>query len=167
MKKRLYLPLAAVVGAASLAVWAQANAGPPSADTAGIVVADVSTGSAAFPAGPAPVPSPTASITAFPERNTAETLRVQAELQTYAPVQVTHSPTHIPSDDKGGLRQEGASDDGPSHDLGDDKGGLRPAGTSDDGPSHDVGDDKGGLRAESNSDDGPSHDLDDDKGGNR
>lgn len=171
MKKLLYLPIAAVVGAGSLTVWAQANAGPPPEVAPGVVVSDVTSGSATATAkgthSATPAPTPTASITAIPEHSPAETQHVQAEPQTYAPVQITSSPTHSAFDDKGGLRPDGVSDDGPNHDLGDDKGGLRPEGVSDDGPDHDINDDKGGLRADNESDDGPDHDLYDDKGGDR
>jgi hypothetical protein len=171
MKKFWYLPIAAVAGAASLTVWAQANAGPPPAVSPGVVVADVQSGSGtakpgeqpALLATPTPTPTSTPSITAIPDHTAPETQRIQVELQTYPPLQPTHSPTHGVGDDKGGLRPDGVSDDGPLHDVGDDKGGLRPDGVSDDGPLHDLGDDKGGLRDDSESDDGPG----DDKGGDR
>lgn len=89
MKKIWYLPVAAVIGATSLTVWGQANAGPPPGDSPGVVVtADVTSG-----------------------QDVAK------------------------ADDKGGLREDGVSDDGPTHDLNDDKGGLREG-----------GDDKGGDR---------------------
>ena len=90
MKTFWYLPVAAVVGATSLTVWGQANAGPPTGVPPGVVV-------------------------------TADVQLIPAELQTLAPTQTTDSPTHDFSDDKGGLRDEGASDDAP----GDDKGGER------------------------------------------
>jgi hypothetical protein len=189
MKSFWYLPIAAVVGATSLTVWGQANAGPPPEVSPGVVVtADVTPGSSAAktedPVVLLPTPTPTASITAIPEHAVPEhavpeTQLVPAEPQTYAPLQAT-SPIHDqfddkgglrdsavsddpPGDDKGGLREAGVSDDGVLHDLGDDKGGLREAGASDDGPTHDLGDDKGGLREDKVSDDGPG----DDKGGKR
>ena len=143
MKKLLYLPLAAVVGAASLTVWAQANAGPPADVAPGVVVADVEAGDDNS-VDAAPTHYPTASAAALPEQEPKETQRVEAELQTYPPDQVAGTPEAY--DDKGGLRPDGVSDDGPLHDLGDDKGGLRPDGASDDGPGHDLGDDKGGER---------------------
>ena len=156
MKKFWYLPIAAVAGAASLTVWAQANAGPPPAVSPGVVVSDVSSGSGTevddSPSSPA---ASTPSVTAIPDPAAAGTQLVPAELQTYGP------------DDKGGLRDDNVSDDGPTHDLYDDKGGLRDDNVSDDGPTHDLFDDKGGLRADNESDDGPTHDLYDDKGGER
>lgn len=176
MSKLWYLPLAAVLGAASLTVWAQANAGPPPAVSPGVVVSNVDSGSkpATFEDSPKPddspsalataAPTPTASITAVPE-HTPETQIVPAEPVTLPPVQVTHAPG--PVDDKGGLRAPGVSDDGPTHDLNDDKGGLRAPGVSDDGPTHDANDDKGGLRERDASDDGKGHDSKDDKGGLR
>ena len=159
MKKLLYLPLAAVVGAAGLTVWAQANAGPTAPNSPGIVVADVSPGVNATGTGPALNPSPAATITATPWHT--ETQRVQVEMHTYTPVQITSKPL----DDKGGSRPEGVSDDSAAQNAGDDKGGLRPEEVSDDDPSHNTGDDKGGLRAETASDDGSAYDLDDDKDG--
>jgi len=176
MSKLWYLPLAAVLGAASLTVWAQANAGPPPAVSPGVVVSNVDSGSkpATFEDSPKPDdspsalatadPTPTASITAVPE-HTPETRIVPAEPVTLPPVQVTHAPG--PVDDKGGLRAPGVSDDGPTHDLNDDKGGLRAPGVSDDGAAHDANDDKGGLRERDASDDGKGHDSKDDKGGLR
>lgn len=174
MSKLWYLPLAAVLGAASLTVWAQANAGPPPAVSPGVVVSNVDSGSkpAVFEDSPKPddspsalaTPAPTASITAVPE-HTPETQIVPAEPVTLPPVQVTHAPG--PVDDKGGLRAPGVSDDGPTHDLNDDKGGLRAPGVSDDGAAHDANDDKGGLRDRNSSDDGKGHDSTDDKGGLR
>ncbi|WP_248762372.1 hypothetical protein [Pseudarthrobacter sp. SSS035] len=147
MKTLWYLPLAAVVGAASLTVWAQANAGPPPAVSPGVVVVgDVKSGSGTVKTedSPAllPTPAPTASITAVPGHAAPQTQLIPAELQTYAPVQATADATHDLGDDKGGLRAPGVSDDGPTHDQFDDKGGLRDEGVSDDGP----GDDKGGKR---------------------
>jgi hypothetical protein len=160
MKKNWYLPVAALAGAASLSVWTAATAGPPTAVTPGVkVVADVTPRSdtaGGTPSGTAstlktedspkpddspsllPEPTPTANITAIPDHVAPQTQLVPAQLQTFAPVQTT--------DDKGGLRPAGVSDDGPSHDLTDDKGGLRDDKVSDDGPSHDSGDDKGGKR---------------------
>jgi hypothetical protein len=172
MKKFWYLPIAAAVGATSLTVWGQANAGPPPEVFPGVMVtADAasasSTAETESPAALLPTPSPTASITAIPEHATPETQLVPAELQTYEPVQPAVTPTHDQFDDKGGLRPDGVSDDGPTHDLGDDKGGLRPDGVSDDGPTHDLGDDKGGLRDDKVSDHGPDHNRGDDKGGDR
>ncbi|VXB76699.1 conserved exported hypothetical protein [Arthrobacter sp. 9AX] len=172
MKKFWYLPIAAVVGATTLTVWGQANAGPPPEVTPGVVVtADVASAvrsaETESPATELTGPSPTASITAIPEHETPETELVAAELQTYAPAQPAGIPTYDQFDDKGGLRAPGVSDDGPAHDLGDDKGGLRAPGVSDDGPNHDLGDDKGGLRDDRASDDGPGHDSGDDKGGDR
>lgn len=173
MSKLWYLPLAAVLGAASLTVWAQANAGPPPAVSPGVVVSNVDTGSkpAAFEDSPkhddsqAPAaPSPAASITAVPE-HTPETQIIPAEPVTLPPVQVTHAPGAV--DDKGGLRAPGVSDDGPTHDLNDDKGGIRAPEVSDDGAAHDANDDKGGLRDRNASDDGKGHDSKDDKGGLR
>jgi hypothetical protein len=153
MKKLWYLPIAAVVGAASLTVWGQANASPPPEGSPGVlVVADVNSGTDTVKTedSPAPLsaptstptPSPTASITAIPDHAAPETQFIPAELQTYAPAQPTGSPTYDAFDDKGGLRAPGVSDDGPNHDLFDDKGGLRDKGGSDDGP----GDDNGGNR---------------------
>jgi hypothetical protein len=172
MKNYWYLPIAAVVGATSLTVWGQANAGPPPEVSPGVVVtaevaSDSGTAKTEDPA--ALLPSPTASITAIPEHTTQETQLVPAELQTYPPAPTaTHDQfddkgglragnvsDDPPGDDKGGLRAEGFSDDPP----GDDKGGLRAGNVSDDGP----GDDKGGLRDGGGSDDGPG----DDKGGDR
>ena len=157
MKKFWYLPLAAAVGAASLTVWTAATAVPPTAVTPGVkVVADVTSGSnTARDTGSVtykiedspkpddspsllPTPTPTASITAVPDHSAPQTQLVPAQLQTYAPAQ--------PTDDKGGLREKGASDDAPAHDLNDDKGGLRDKGASDDSPAHDLNDDKGGER---------------------
>jgi hypothetical protein len=125
MKKFWYLPIAAVVGATSLSVWGQAIAGPPPSVSPGVVVvADLTPGSDAVKNedSPALLPTPTStdSITAIPDHAAPETQRIPVELQTYAPVQTTHSPTHA-FDDKGGLRDEGVSDDAP----GDDKGGNR------------------------------------------
>ena len=170
MKKFWYLPVAAVVGATSLTVWGQANAGPPPEDSPGVVVtADVTSGrdvaKAEDPPALLPAPTPTARITAIPGHGAPATQLVPAELQTYAALP-TDSPTHNQFDDKGGLRPDGVSDDGPAHDLYDDKGGLRPDGVSD-GPAHDLYDDKGGLREDGVSDDGATHDLNDDKGGLR
>jgi hypothetical protein len=174
MSKLWYLPLAAVLGAASLTVWAQANAGPPPAVSPGVVVSHVDSGSkpATFEDSPKPddspsvlaTPTPTASITAVPG-HTPETQIVPAEPVTLPPVQVTHIPA--PVDDKGGLRAPGVSDDGPTHDLNDDMGGLRAPGVSDYGPTHDASDDKGGLRERDASDDGEGHGSKDDKGGDR
>jgi hypothetical protein len=168
MKKYWYLPVAAVVGATTLTVWGQANAGPPPEDSPGVVVtADVTSGNGTATEDTAallPAPTPTASITAIPDHSAPETQLVPAELQTYASLP-TDSPTHDQFDDKGGLRAPGVSDDGATHDLTDDKGGLREPGVSDDGAAHDQFDDKGGLREDRASDDGASHDLNDDKGG--
>jgi hypothetical protein len=162
MKKFWYLPVAAVMGAASLTVWTQANAGPPPAVSPGVVVADVKSGEDKpkpedRPAQ-LPAPTPSASITAVPEPVAGQTQLVPAEPQTVPPVVV---------DDKGGLRAPGVSDDPVTHDLGDDKGGLRAPGVTDDPVTHDLGDDKGGLRDAGVSDDGPTHDAGDDKGGLR
>lgn len=157
MKNYWYLPIAAVVGATSLTVWGQANAGPPPEVTPGVVVtADVTPGTATTedPADLLPTPTPTASITAIPDHAAPQTQLVTAEPQTYAPVP-TDGPTHDQFDDKGGLRGDNVSDDPP----GDDKGGLRSDNVSDDPP----GDDKGGLRDDNVSDDAPG----DDKGGLR
>ena len=126
MKNFWYLPIAAVVGATSLSVWGQANAGaPPSVSPGVVVVADLTPGSDAVkteePPALLPTPTSTDSITAIPDHAAPETHRIPAELQTYPPVQTTHSPTHEAFDDKGGLRDEGDSDDAP----GDDKGGKR------------------------------------------
>jgi hypothetical protein len=89
-----------------------------------VVVADVQSGGTATP-GEQPAllatPTPTPSITAIPGHTAPETQRIQVELQTYPPLQPTHSPTHGVGDDKGGLRDDSESDDGP----GDDKGGDR------------------------------------------
>jgi hypothetical protein len=174
MKKNWYLPIAVLAGGASLAVWTAATAAPPTAVTPGVkVVADVTPGSDTardtfqLEDSPKPddspsllsTPSPTASITAIPDHVAPQTQLVPAQPQTYAPVQTT--------DDKGGLRAPGVSDDGPTHDLNDDKGGLRAPGVSDDGPTHDLNDDKGGLRDKGVSDDGGNHDSGDDKGGDR
>ncbi|WP_461187534.1 hypothetical protein [Arthrobacter sp. Z4-13] len=143
MKNLWYLPIAAAVGATSLTVWGQANAGPPPEVTPGVVVtADLASGSGTVkteePAALLPTPTPTASITAIPDHAANPgTQLVPAEPQTYAPVQ-TASPTHDAFDDKGGLRADNVSDDPP----GDDKGGLRADNVSDDAP----GDDKGGER---------------------
>ena len=151
MKRFWYLPIAAVVGAAGLTVWGQANAGPPPEVSTGVVV---KSGSDAVrtedPPTPLSTPTPTASITAIPDQTAPGTQRVPAELQTYAPVQPTNSPTHDAFDDKGGLRDPKVSDDPP----GDDKGGLRDPKVSDDPP----GDDKGGLRDPKVSDDAPGDD---------
>ncbi|MBO1269165.1 hypothetical protein [Arthrobacter cavernae] len=133
MKKIWYLPIVVVVGAASLTVWGQANAGPPPSVSPGVVV-DLSSGSApataedsrSLPPSPSPSPTATAGTTAAPGHEAPETEHIPAELHTY------------PS--------EKASDDGPAHDLFDDKGGLRADNASDDGPSHDLYDDKGGGR---------------------
>ncbi|MEZ5412297.1 MAG: hypothetical protein R2761_29965 [Acidimicrobiales bacterium] len=91
------------------------------------------------------------------------------EVKTQSADDNSNGSTSTTFDDKGGLRPDGASDDGPNHDLNDDKGGLRPDGVSDDGPNHDVNDDKGGDRSRGGhgSDDGPNHDVNDDKGGDR
>lgn len=181
MSKLWYLPLAAVIGAASLSVWAQANAGPPPAVSPGVVVSNVDSGSrpASFEDSPKPddspkpsdppsafpSPTPPASIAAVPEHTPATQL-IPAEPVTLPPVQVTHSPA--PVDDKGGLRAPGVSDDGPTHDLNDDTGGLRAPGVSGDGPTHDLNDDKGGLSEKDASDDGAGHGgSGDDKGGLR
>jgi hypothetical protein len=170
MKKNWYLPVAVLAGAASLTVWTAATAAPPTMVTPGVkVVADVTPGSNTASDtfrtedspkpddSPSllPTPTPTASITAIPDHAAPQTQLVPTQLQTFAPAQTT--------DDKGGLREAGVSDDGPTHDLNDDKGGLRNAGVSDDAP----GDDKGGLRDKGVSDDAPKHDSGDDKGGKR
>ena len=155
MKNFWYLPIAAVVGAASLTVWGQANAGPPPDVSPGVVVAPGSgTVTTEDPADLLPAPTSTASITAIPDQATPETLLVTAEPQTLAAVP-SDDPTHDQFDDKGGLRDDSVSDDPP----GDDKGGLRDDSVSDDPP----GDDKGGLRDDNDSDDPPG----DDKGGLR
>jgi hypothetical protein len=121
MKRFWYLPIAAVAAATSLTVWGQANAGPPPEDSPGVVVtADVTSGRDADPTDSAsllPTPTPTASITAIPDHSAPET-------HMYPPLP-TDSLTHDLNDDKGGLREDGASDDGPTHDLNDDKGGDR------------------------------------------
>ena len=146
MKKFWYLPVAAVVGAASLTVLAQANAGPPPSVAPGVVVADVKSGSDTAKAEDSlSTPTPSARITAIPGQAVGETL-VAAEPQTFAPVQITQNATAQVLDDNGGFREPGVSDDGATHDLGDDKGGLRAPGVSDDGATHDLGDDKGGDR---------------------
>jgi hypothetical protein len=106
------------------------------------------------PADLLPTPTPSASITGIPAQATPETQLVTAEPQTFAAVP-SDGPTHDQFDDKGGLRDDGVSDDPP----GDDKGGLRDDNESDDPP----GDDKGGLRDDNDSDDAPG----DDKGGER
>jgi len=152
MKKYWYLPIAAVVGAASLTVWGQANAGPPPEVSPG-VVAPVSVATEDS-ADVLPTSTPTASITAIPDQSAPETQLVTAEPQTLAAVP-SDGPTHDQFDDKGGLRDDNVSDDPP----GDDKGGLRDDSLSDDPP----GDDKGGLRDDNDSDDEPG----DDKGGER
>jgi hypothetical protein len=157
MKKNWYLPTAVLAGGASIAVWTAATAAPPTAVTPGVnVVADVTpddntardtaSGGITTEDSPKPddsllllpSPSPTASITAIPDHAAPRTQLVPALPQTYAPAQTT--------DDKGGLRAPGVSDDGPTHDLNDDKGGLRDKGASDDRGKHDSGDDKGGGR---------------------
>lgn len=127
MKKFWYLPVAAVLGAAGLTVWAQANAGPLPAVSPGAVVADMKSGEDKPKTEdiPARAPIPSASITAVPEPAAGETQLMRAEPPTVPPV----------VDDKGGLRAPGVSDDGPTHDARDDKGGVREA-----------GDDKGGDR---------------------
>lgn len=123
MSKMWYLPLAAVLGAAGLSVWAQASAGPPPGVAPGVVVSTVntSTGATAAEDTPAPgqppsvSPAPAPSIAAVPEPVPATRI-VPAEPVTLPPARV---------DDKGGLRQRDASDDSPGHELKDDKGGLR------------------------------------------
>jgi hypothetical protein len=138
MKKFWYFSVAAAVGAASLGVWGQANAGPPSEVTPGVVVtAGSGTGKTQNPAALVPAPTPTATITATPAHAALGTQLVPAKQQTYTPVP-TVSASHQAGDDKGGLRGPGVSDDAP----GDDKGGLRDDNIPDDAP----GDDKGGRR---------------------
>lgn len=130
MKKFWYLPIAAVAGAASLTVWAQANAGPPPAVSPGVVVSEVTSGSDTKVEDSPSSLATTPSATATPDPAATGTQLVPAELHTYAP------------DDKGGLRDDNVSDDPP----GDDKGGLRDDNVSDDDPAHDLFDDKGGER---------------------
>ncbi|WP_461172216.1 hypothetical protein M1D93_14605 [Arthrobacter sp. Z1-9] len=172
MKSYLYLPIAAVVGAASLTVWGQANAGPPPEVSPGVVVTSSSgTATTDDSADLLPTSAPTATITEIPDQATPETQLVTAEPQTLAAVP-SDGPTHDQFDDKGGLRDPNLSDDPP----GDDNGGLRSGNVSDDAPGDDngglrddnvsddpPGDDNGGLRDDSESDDAPG----DDKGGLR
>ncbi|MFF2840766.1 hypothetical protein [Paenarthrobacter sp. NPDC057981] len=130
MSKIWYLPLAAVLGTASMSVWIQANAGPPPAVSPGVVIPNAN--SSTKPAtvedsskpdySPSAVPGPTASMTATPGQAPATHI-IPAEPVTLPPVQV---------DDKGGLRAPGVTDDGATHDLNDDKGGLRDRDASDD-----------------------------------
>ncbi|MGF9648101.1 hypothetical protein AAIH32_09015 [Pseudarthrobacter oxydans] len=167
MKNFWYLPIAAVIGAASLTVWGQANAGPPAEVIPGVVAPVTATTEDSAHL----LPTSTASITAIPDQATPETQLVTAEPQTFAAVP-SDGPTHDQFDDKGGLRDDNLSDDPP----GDDKGGLRDDNVSDDPPGDDKGglrddnvsddppgDDKGGLRDDNDSDDEPG----DDKGGDR
>lgn len=132
MSKIWFIPLTAVLGAASLSVWAQANAGPPPLVSPGVIISniDANTKSATAEDSPKPDdpplvpagPTPTAGISAVPELK-PEPQYIPAEPLTMPPSQVTHTPN--PSDDKGGLRQRNASDDAPGHHSKDDKGGLR------------------------------------------
>lgn len=138
MKKFLYFSVAAAVGAAGLAVWGQAIAGPAAEVTPAVVAtAGSGTGKTQNPAALLPPPTPTATITAIPGHAVLGTQLVPAQQQTSIPVP-TASPANKASDDEGGLRGPGVPDDPP----GDDKGGLRDDNLSDDAP----GDDKGGRR---------------------
>lgn len=123
-----YLPLAAVLGTASLSVWIQANAGPPPAVSPGVVIPNANSSTKPATVEPEPgnspsaVPESTASMTAAPGQAPATHI-IPAEPVTLPPVQ---------ADDKGGLRAPGVTDDGTTHDLNDDKGGLRDRDASDD-----------------------------------
>jgi hypothetical protein len=125
MRKRWILPGAALVAAASLSVWGQATAGPPTTGSAGVVVQPAAsapaTQSSSAPSTSSPTPAPTdvPASTAAPAPEAAEATEAAEvaeapQQEVEVPARVRTFPPDEPFDDKGGLRNDNEIGSGSS-----------------------------------------------------
>jgi hypothetical protein len=122
MRKRWILPGAALVAAASLSVWGQATAGPPTTGSAGVVVQPAGSAPATQSTSPAAAPSPTPAPTDVPASAPAPVPEApEAAEAADAPQQEVEVPARVrtfspdePFDDKGGLRSNNGNGSGSS-----------------------------------------------------